>query len=280
MSDIEFSKMHGLGNDFIVLDHTERPWDPDPTMVRRLAHRRTGIGCDQLLVVERGAGAAAFRYRVFNADGSVAGQCGNGVRCISRWLVDRGLASGPEIPLEGPAGLVMTVLNDDGTVSVDMGPPRLDPVAIPFKADARATHYEIQLDGEPQRIGAVSMGNPHLVMDVADIRRAPVAELGPRLERHPRFPDRVNVGFMETVSRSHIRLRVYERGTGETLACGSGACAAVVVGRLWDALDDEVAVDLPGGRLMISWSGADDAPVWMTGPAVEVFRGTTVGELT
>lgn len=279
MKTLSFTKMHGLGNDFIVLDHTGGGAPPGAGLLRELAHRRTGVGCDQVLVVEpAGAAGADFSYRVFNADGSTAGQCGNGIRCIARWLRDRGHTAADEIRLAGPNGIVVTRIGADGLVAVDMGPPRLDPAAVPFAAEGRADVYDLQLDGAPQRVGVVSMGNPHLVMEVADVRRAPVAEMGPRLERHPRFPDRANVGFMEIVARTHIRLRVFERGAGETLACGTGACAAVVVGRLWKRLDEEVAVDLPGGRLMISWSGADDAPVWMTGPAVEVFRGETVGD--
>lgn len=279
MTTLEFSKMHGLGNDFVVIDRLAGGRPPAADALRRLADRRTGVGCDQVLVIEPATTADAdFRYRVFNADGSSAGQCGNGVRCIARWLRDHGHASADEIRLEGPSGTVVTRIGQDGLVAVDMGPPRLDPAAVPFTAEHRANVYDLQLDGAPQRVGVVSMGNPHLVLDVADVRRAPVEEMGPRLERHPRFPDRANVGFMEIVTRSHIRLRVFERGAGETLACGTGACAAVVVGRLWERLDEEVAVDLPGGRLMISWSGADDAPVWMTGPAVEVFRGETVGD--
>lgn len=272
---LPFTKMHGLGNDFVVLDHLQgatRPLDAD--WLRGIADRRTGVGCDQILVIEPTERADAdFKYRVFNADGGPAGQCGNGVRCIAHWLAARGHARGAEIRLESPGGVVRTRLLDDGQVTVDMGPPRFEPRDVPFEADARAPAYELQLDGAPQRVGTVSMGNPHLVLAVASVRRAPVAELGPRLERHPRFPDRANVGFMEVVARDHIRLRVFERGTGETLACGTGACAAVAVGRTWGELDETVNVDLPGGRLVISWSGDDSDPVWMTGPAVEVFRG-------
>ncbi len=274
---LRFTKMHGLGNDFVVLDHTEGPQPLSPDLIRHLAHRRTGVGCDQVLVVER-AESAEFRYRIFNADGGPAGQCGNGVRCIAKWLIDRGLAAGPEIQLDSPGGLVMTRMQEDGLVAVNMGPPRLEPSDIPFEADARSERYALQLDGAPQEIGAVSMGNPHMVLRVPDVRRAPVADFGPRLERHPRFPDRVNVGFMEVVDPGHIRLRVFERGTGETQACGTGACAAVVIGRLWGLLEESVAVDLPGGRLVISWSGNDSDAVWMTGPAVEVFTGELNGE--
>lgn len=271
---VPFTKMHGLGNDFVVLDQLGGAEPLDPAWLRAIADRRTGVGCDQILVIGRARGPDAdFAYAVHNADGTAAGQCGNGVRCIARWLADRGHARGDEILLESPGGLVRTRLLEGGDVTVDMGPPRFEPADIPFVADARAPAYELQLDGVPQRIGAVSMGNPHLVLEVASARRAPVAELGPRLERHPRFPDRANVGFMEIVSRTHVRLRVYERGTGETLACGTGACAAVAVGRAWGRLDERVDVDLPGGRLVISWSGDDNEPVWMTGPAVEVFRG-------
>lgn len=271
---IPFTKMHGLGNDFVVLDQTGGAVPLEPGFLRHLANRRTGIGCDQILVVGRSERAGAdFGYRIFNADGSPAGQCGNGVRCVARWLEDRGHTHGGEVPLDSPGGIVRTRLLDDGLVRVDMGPPRFVPADIPFVADARADSYELQLDGEPVRIGAVSMGNPHLVMAAPDVRRAPVLELGPRLENHARFPDRANVGFMQVVARDHIRLRVFERGAGETLACGTGACAAVAVGRRWGQLDASVRIDLPGGRLMVSWSGNDSDPVFMTGPAVEVFRG-------
>lgn len=270
---MKFTKMHGLGNDFILLDQLSGRADLDPAFLRRLADRRTGIGCDQILVLEPGGDAADFSYRIYNADGSPAGQCGNGVRCIAQWLVRHGHHPGPVLTLGSPGGLIHTRLADDGAVTVDMGPPRLEPEDIPFIADARAPRYELQLDGVPQSVGAVSMGNPHLVLQVSDVRRAPVELLGPRLENHARFPDRANVGFMQLVDRGHIRLRVYERGTGETRACGTGACAAVVVGRTWGLLDDTVAVDLPGGRLVISWAGGDEDPVMMTGPAVEVFSG-------
>ncbi|MFN2301581.1 MAG: diaminopimelate epimerase [Gammaproteobacteria bacterium] len=271
---LAFTKMHGLGNDFVILDQTAGTGPLKPEFLRHLANRRTGVGCDQILVVERSDSAGAkFGYRIYNADGSTAGQCGNGVRCVARWLADRGFTDGGEVALDSPGGVVRTRLLDDGLVTVDMGPPRFEPADIPFVADQRADSYELQLDGEPVRIGAVSMGNPHLVLTTPDARRAPVAELGPRLEHHARFPDRANVGFMEVVGRDHIRLRVYERGAGETLACGTGACAAVAVGRRWQELDERVRVDLPGGRLVVSWSGGDGDPVWMTGPAVEVFRG-------
>lgn len=276
---VKFTKMHGLGNDFIVLDHLDGSRELDPAWLRRIADRRTGVGCDQILVLGPATAAGAdFAYRTFNADGSIAGQCGNGIRCLARWLAARGHAAGSELVLESPGGPVRTRLLDDGQVTVDMGPPRFEPRDIPFEAPARARDYELQLDGAPQRIGAVSIGNPHLVLPVPSAQRAPVAELGPRLERHPRFPDRVNVGFMEVVARDHVRLRVYERGTGETLACGTGACAAVAVGRVWGELDEAVKVDLPGGRLVISWSGDDSEPVWMTGPGVEVFRGELGGD--
>lgn len=270
---MKFTKMHGLGNDFVILDQLKGRADPDPGFLRRLADRRTGVGCDQILVIEPGGGDADFSYRIFNADGSAAGQCGNGVRCIARWLVQHGHHAGPELTLGSPGGLVLTRLVDNDEVMVDMGPPRFEPADIPFVATARAPRYELQLDGVPQTIGAVSMGNPHLVLQVRDLGRAPVESLGARLENHARFPDRANVGFMQVVDRSHIRLRVHERGAGETLACGTGACAAVVVGRTWGLLDETVAVDLPGGRLVISWAGDDADPVMMTGPAVEVFSG-------
>ena len=270
---IEFTKMQGLGNDFVVIDATAHPLRLDPRQIKRLADRHFGVGCDQVLVVEapRSPGTD-FRYRIFNADGGEVEQCGNGARCFVRYVRERGLTDKTEIVVETAGGIIRPRIEADGRIVVNMGAPRFEPADIPFMADERAPRYEIELPGRTLTIGAVSMGNPHAVLQVHDIVAAPVAELGPLLERHPRFPQRVNVGFMEVVTRRHIRLRVFERGAGETLACGTGACAAVAVGRRWGVLDQEVAVDLPGGRLTITWTGEND-PVRMTGPAERVFEG-------
>ena len=270
---IPFSKMHGLGNDFVVIDAVSRPLGLSADQVRLLADRRFGIGCDQLLLVEPSRIADAdLRYHIYNADGSEAEMCGNGARAFARFVRDRGLNEGDELRLDTDAGVVVTRLESDGEVTVNMGPPVLEPAVIPFEAAARADAYELEVDGDVHEIGAVSMGNPHAVLRVDALDSAPIETLGPRIERHPRFPNRVNVGFMEVISSREVRLTVWERGAGKTLACGTGACAAVVSGRLRGWLDEEVAVHLPGGRLVISWRG-DDEPVWMRGPAVQVFEG-------
>jgi diaminopimelate epimerase len=273
LSGLRFTKMHGLGNDFVMIDAVSQPVSLDADAVRALADRHRGVGCDQLLIVEPATGGEAdFRYRIFNADGGEVEQCGNGARCFARFVVDRGLAAGPEIRVETLAGLLTLRLEDDGQVTVDMGAPRLEPEAIPFEASAESVSYALAVGDADYEIGAVSMGNPHAVLRVDDVDRAPVAELGPRIEAHPRFPRRVNVGFMQVVSPEHIRLRVFERGVGETEACGSGACAAVVSGRLRGWLASRVAVDVLGGRLMIEWQGVG-SPVMMTGPTATVFEG-------
>jgi len=270
---LRFTKMHGLGNDFVVLDGVRQSVDLTPALAARLADRRFGVGCDQVLLVEppRLTGTD-FHYRIFNADGSEVEQCGNGARCFARFVRDAGLTHETEIPVGTAAGAILLKLQRDGQVTVDMGVPRLAPAEIPFIAAGQATRYALELDGETVQIAAVSMGNPHAVLAVDDLDSAPVTTLGPRIEHHPRFPNRVNVGFMQVLDRQHIRLRVWERGAGETLACGTGACAAVVAGRLWDALDAEVAVALPGGTLVIHWPAAGE-PVLMTGPATRVFDG-------
>lgn len=273
LSGLRFTKMHGLGNDFVMIDAVSQSVSLDADAVRALADRHRGVGCDQLLIVEPAAGGEAdFRYRIFNADGGEVEQCGNGARCFARFVVDRGLAVGPEIRVETLGGLLTLCLQDDGQVTVNMGVPRLEPEAVPFIADAQSAAYAFSVDGKDYEIGAVSMGNPHAVLRVEDVDRAPVAELGPLIEAHPRFPRKVNVGFMQVVSPEHVRLRVFERGAGETEACGSGACAAVVSGRLRGWLAPRVAVDVLGGRLMIEWQGGD-APVMMTGPTATVFEG-------
>jgi diaminopimelate epimerase len=271
---LRFTKMHGLGNDFVVVDAIRQAVSLAPDQVRFLADRRFGVGCDQVLLVEPARlPGTAFHYRIFNADGSEVEQCGNGARCFARFVRDEGLSADDVIAVGTARGPITLHLEPDGQVRVDMGAPRLDPADLPFDAPARAPTYPIEVDGERLEIGAVSMGNPHAVLLVDDVATAPVDRLGPRLESHPRFPRRVNVGFMAVRGRDRIDLRVYERGSGETLACGTGACAAVVSGRLRGLLDERVSVRLPGGELRVSWQGGD-APVWMTGPAVKVFEGT------
>jgi diaminopimelate epimerase len=273
---LAFSKMQGLGNDFVVLDATERPIALDPAFARRLADRRFGIGCDQILLVEpaRLAGTE-FHYRIFNADGSEVEQCGNGARCFARFVRDRGLTEHDEIPVGTAAGPIRLYLEDAGQVRVDMGAPEFLPERIPFLADRQALTYDLDVAGDSLVIGALSMGNPHAVIPVEDLDTAPVARLGPLVEAHPRFPQRVNVGFMQILARDHLRLRVYERGVGETLACGTGACAAMVHARRCDLVDSRVRVSLPGGDLLIAWNAAGES-VWMTGPAVQVFEGEIV----
>ena len=270
---LEFTKMHGLGNDFIVIDAINQAVSLTAEQVRRLADRHFGIGCDQLLLVERAtSGEADFRYRIYNADGGEVGQCGNGARCFMRFVNEQGLSDKTELRVETAAGPLRLVREDDGQVSVNMGVPRLHPDEIPFDAPDIATLYPLRVADRELEIAAISMGNPHAVLLVDDIERAPLAQLGPLIESHPRFPMRVNAGFMQIVDRHCIRVRVYERGAGETLACGSGACAAVVAGRLWDRLDRRVKVFLNGGELMVSWQGEGE-PVMMTGPATTVYQG-------
>ena len=270
---LEFSKMHGLGNDFVVIDAISQSVDLGTGQVRALADRHTGIGCDQLLLVERAQGPDAdFRYRIFNSDGGEVGQCGNGARCFMRFVHDRGLTEKTDVVVETQSGLMGLTLEDDGRVTVDMGEPRLRPADIPFVAHGRAQTYRLQVNDRELEIAALSMGNPHAVLQVDDINQAPVEHLGPAIENHPDFPERVNAGFMQIIDPEHIRLRVHERGAGETLACGSGACAAVVAGRLWDQLAPRVNVALTGGNLVVKWAG-EGSPVYLTGPATQVFLG-------
>jgi diaminopimelate epimerase len=272
--ELKFSKMHGLGNDFIVIDAINQKVDLSKEQIRHMADRRFGIGCDQLLLVEESDHAdSEFRYRIFNANGHEAEQCGNGARCFARFVRSKGMTDARRIPVHTRAGLIELIVEDDGNVTVDMGAPRLDPADIPFEATAAAPRYALSVQGETYEISVVSMGNPHAVMEVPHIDSAPVAKLGPAIESHPRFPRHVNVGFMEVIDRTRIRLRVFERGAGETLACGSGACAAVVAGRSLGLLDETVTTELRGGDLVVSWAG-DDQPVLMTGPATFVFEGT------
>lgn len=271
---LPFTKMHGLGNDFVVIEALREPLVLSAAQYARLADRRLGIGCDQVLVIERAREADAdFYLAIRNADGSAAEQCGNGLRCVARHLVERGFTSRRQLRLSTLGGLFEAEVLDGGEVRVDMGAPRLSPEAIPFVAETRATSYRLAVAGGELEIGAVSLGNPHAVLRVPDVAVAPVAALGPLLEHHARFPQRANVGFMEIVDRGHLRLRVFERGSGETPACGSGACAAVVWGRLAGWLDETVRVSLPGGDLVVSWPG-EGSTVRLTGPATTVFEGT------
>ena len=270
---LEFTKMHGLGNDFIVIDAINQAVSLTAEQVRRLADRHFGIGCDQLLLVERATSDIAdFRYRIYNADGGEVGQCGNGARCFMRFVNEQGLSDKTELRVETAGGPLRLVREDDGQVTVNMGVPRLKPDEIPFDAPGFATLYPLRVADHELEIAAISMGNPHAVLLVDDVEHAPLAQLGPLIESHPRFPMRVNAGFMQIVDRHSIRVRVYERGAGETLACGSGACAAVVAGRLWGRLDTRVKVFLNGGELMVSWQG-EGGPVMLTGPATTVYQG-------
>ena len=271
---VPFTKMHGAGNDFVVFDGVTRPVPLTPEKIRRLADRHFGIGCDQVLLVERPtASGADFRYRIFNADGGEVEQCGNGARCFVRFVRDKRLTAKDEIAVETLSGMIYPRLEPDGNVTVNMGVPRLDPAEVPFEASTRENVYDLEVNGRKLSVTVLSMGNPHAVQVVPEVDSAPVNTQGPLIERHPRFPKHVNAGYMQIVDRRHIRLRVYERGAGETLACGSGACAAVVAGRQRGLLDDKVDVKLLGGTLRVSWAG-EGQPVWMTGPAVTVFEGT------
>ena len=270
---LRFTKMHGLGNDFVVVDALSRQVTLTPEQCRQLADRRFGVGCDQILVVEAPRSPDTdFHYRIFNADGSEVEQCGNGARCFARYVLDKGLTAKHEIPVGTSAGDIRIHVQDDGSVCVDMGVPIFDPQRIPFDADAEAGSYQLEVGGRTLEIGAVSMGNPHAVIEVEDLDTTPVLELGPLIEKHRRFPRRVNAGFMQILDPENIRLRVFERGTGETLACGTGACAAVAIGRRRGLLAERVKVSLPGGDLVVEWPD-ESRPVWMTGPAVTVYEG-------
>jgi diaminopimelate epimerase len=270
---IEFLKMQGLGNDFFVFD-APAGTSLSPAAMRALADRRTGVGFDQALMLEapREAQHRVF-YRVFNADGGEVEQCGNGARCIASLLYSRAPERGRELAMESAGGLVHARVHPDGLVSVNMGTPDFEPRAVPLDVPAQAPSYFLEADGAQVEFGSVSIGNPHAVLQVADAQAAPVEQLGPLIERHRLFPRRVNVGFMQVLERGHIVLRVFERGVGETLACGTGACAAVAVGRHQGLLDAEVRVDLPGGSAYVSWAGPRET-VWPTGPAATVFSGT------
>jgi diaminopimelate epimerase len=273
MATLRFTKMHGLGNDFVVLDGIGQRVELSPAQIRRLADRRFGVGCDQVLVVERATRPGVdFRYRIFNADGGEVEQCGNGARCFVKFVRERGLTGERRIRVETAGGIIAPEENADGEVTVDMGVPRFAPREIPFLADAEAPTYALEVDGAQVEIAVVSMGNPHAMQLVADVDAAPVATQGPRIENHPRFPQRANAGYMQVVDRATIRLRVWERGAGETPACGTGACAAVATGIRRGLLDQTVRVATRGGWLTIAWAGPG-APVSMTGPATKVFDG-------
>jgi diaminopimelate epimerase len=270
---LKFTKMHGAGNDFVVLDGVRQHVHLTPEQLRLLADRHFGVGCDQILLVEKSLNPAVdFRYRIFNADGGEVEQCGNGARCFVRYVHDHKLTTKREIVVETKSGLISPNLNDDGRVTVNMGTPIFEPARIPFVSEGEGVSHTLQVDVFSIEISVVSMGNPHAVQIVDDVETAPVNSHGPLIERHERFPKRVNAGFMQIIDRSHIKLRVYERGAGETLSCGTGACAAVVAGIRRGVLDGTVQVATRGGSLSINWAG-EDAPVLMTGPAISVFEG-------
>jgi diaminopimelate epimerase len=273
---IEFLKMQGLGNDFLVFDAPSSVPDArfDSNLLRALADRHTGIGFDQALVLESARdGNCRVFYRVFNADGSEVEQCGNGARCVAALLYARDPQRGREFTMGSRGGMIHARVREDGMVAVDMGVPNFDPQSLPMRAARELRSYTIEAGGAAHEIGAVSMGNPHVVVRVPDVRTAPVASLGAALQCHADFPQRANVGFMQILGPRHISLRVFERGAGETLACGTGACAAVAVGRRWELLEGEVQVDLPGGTAMVSWGGIGQH-AWLTGPATTVFTGS------
>ncbi|MEW5835781.1 MAG: diaminopimelate epimerase [Pseudomonadota bacterium] len=271
---LRFSKMHGIGNDFVVLDRRSNTATPDAALIRAMADRRTGVGFDQLLTIERARDpSCAFYYGIWNADGSPSGQCGNGARCVAAWLHRAGvLPLGATARLESPSGPVAVRLEGPLDVAVDMGEPVFDPERIPFEATTAGDSYPLAVDDAMLAIGVASMGNPHAVIIVDDVDAARVSALGPSVTAHPRFPQQANAGFVQVLARDHLRLRVHERGAGWTLACGTGACAAMAVLRRRDAVDAEVRVDLPGGSLAITWPGPGHA-LWMRGPAAFVFEG-------
>jgi diaminopimelate epimerase len=270
---LRFTKMHGLGNDFMVLDLVSQHAHIQAKHAKQWGDRNTGIGFDQLLIVEAPSNPDVdFRYRIFNSDGSEVEQCGNGARCFARFVLDKRLTAKKLIRVETKGGVIELDVRNDGQISVDMGAPRLVPADIPFQADDRALTYALDVEGRSEQIFAVSMGNPHAVLRVEDVNSAPVRELGPKIEHHPRFPQRVNVGFIQVIDRHRAQLRVWERGAGETQACGTGACAAAVAAISQGWMDSPVTLDLTGGRLLIEWAG-EGHPVIMTGPAVRVYEG-------
>jgi len=271
---VKFTKMQGLGNDFMVVDAIHQTVEFTEDKIRQWSDRHFGIGFDQLLVVENATQPDVdFRYRIFNADGSEVQQCGNGARCFARFVYDKDLTDKTEITVETASGVIVLYVEDSGWIRVNMGAPNFEPSSLPFDVASMQEEYALPVLGETLLIGAVSMGNPHAVLPVDDIQSAPVEKFGAAVESHASFPERVNVGFAQKVDNSHIRLRVYERGAAETLACGTGACAAMVVLRQWQQVADEVTVSLPGGDLLIQWDGKTNSPVWMSGPAITVFEG-------
>jgi len=270
--NLHFTKMQGAGNDFIVINGIAQPFQLSAQQIQFLANRQFGIGFDQLLLLETSQ-IADFKYRIFNADGSEVAQCGNGARCFVRFVVDQKLSNKSEISVETASGIITPKLEDNGLVTVNMGAPIFTPSEIPFIADMAANTYILEVANQQLTISAVSMGNPHAVMIVEDVESAPVVAQGRLIEIHPRFPERVNAGFMQIIDEHHIKLRVFERGSGETLACGTGACAAVVAGIQLGKLQSPVKVSARGGVLHIAWQGGN-SPVMMTGPAVAVFTGT------
>ena len=273
---LKFTKMHGAGNDFVVLDGVRQHIHLSPEQLRMLADRHFGVGCDQILLVEKSQNPAVdFRYRIFNADGGEVEQCGNGARCFVRYVHDHKLTSKHEIVVETKSGLISPRLADDGRVTVNMGAPVFEPEKIPFVGDSDNLTHTLDINTAKIEISVVSMGNPHAVQLVNDVESAPVNIHGPLVERHACFPKRVNVGFMQILDRGHIKLRVFERGAGETLSCGTGACAAVVAGIRRDLLDQTVHVATRGGTLTINWEGGN-SPVLMTGPAISVFEGEII----
>ena len=280
--NLPFAKMHGLGNDFVVIDATRAPARellraPSPALLSRLTDRRFGIGCDQVLLIEPSpAPEFDFGYRIFNADGSEVGQCGNGSRCLARYVREHRMSDKRDLRVRTSTTQMELHLLDDGRVRVNMGAPRFEPADVPMlvQQGGRSPEYRLSLtDGSVIACGAVNMGNPHVVIEVSDVDTAPVAQIGEELQHHPAFPQRVNAGFVQFVDGGHARLRVYERGAGETLACGSGACAAMAVGRLWGKLDARAEIQVRGGVLQLEWAG-EGQPVWMTGPAETVYEGS------
>ena len=268
---LSFTKMHSLGNDFVLFDGVRRPFHLGRDHIQHLADRHRGIGCDQLIVAEPGRNGADFSIRIFNTDGSQAEQCGNGARCFAKFLHDEGLTDQTRLVVDTGSRLIQLEIEDDWQVVVDMGAPGFEPGALPFDAQDEANVYQLDVAGETVEISAISLGNPHAVLLVDDVDTAPVERLGPAIERHSRFPQRTNVGFACPITRSKIRLRVWERGVGETLACGSGACAAAVACHRLGRIDEEIEVELPGGIASVRWPG--QGPVFLRGPAVTVYRG-------
>ena len=270
---LKFAKMHGLGNDFVVIDAVNQHFHLTPERARQLASRRHGVGCDQILLIEEPENADVdFNFRIVNAVGGEVEQCGNGARCFALFVRQQGLTDKTSIRVQTSGALMTLTIAGDDTVTVDMGIPVFEPRRIPFIAQKKRKNYELGINGSTVRIAALALGNPHAVQRVDDVETAPVSSLGPLIESHPRFPNRVNAGFMQTVDRNRLRVRVYERGVGETMACGSGACAAVVAGREWGVVNEKVTVELRGGSLAVQWLGREE-PVLMTGPATHVFNG-------